>query len=365
MNEDREHTATGKINDSAIFDISVRMVFLALIAYVSLVLVGPFVTVALWGVILAVALYPVFAWLGPRLGGRGSLAAALITIVFILIILGPVSLLAVALVENLRGLSGQVEAGTLKLPAPVESVRDWPLVGGQLYAFWELASTNLEGALARVQPELKSIGGAFLSAAAGTGLGIIQFVVAVIIAGFLYVPAGRLTAGCRALAKRVAAARGDEFVDLASTTIRNVARGVIGISLLQSLLIGIGLLVAAVPGAGLITFGALILAIIQIGPGILVIGTIVWAWMSMETIWAVVFTVYMIPAMLIDNILRPIVMSRGLSTPMVVIFIGVLGGTLAYGLIGLFLGPIVLAVAYELLVRWVRPEGTEDSPEPG
>jgi predicted PurR-regulated permease PerM len=157
--------------------------------------------------------------------------------------------------------------------------------------------------------------------------------------------------------------RGKPFVDLAAATIRNVARGVIGIALLQALLLGMGFLVAGIPGAGLLTIICLFLGIIQIGPAIVVIASIVWAWMDMSTVSALIFTVYMIPAMLLDNFLKPIVMSRGLSTPMVVIFVGVIGGTLAHGIIGLFIGPIVLAVAYEVVVYWVRGDA-KASPAP-
>ena len=165
------------------------------------------------------------------------------------------------------------------------------------------------------------------------------------------------------VARRLSAGRGDLFVDLAGATIRNVSRGVIGVALLQALLIGIGLLAAGVPGAGLITFLALILAVVQIGPTILVIGAIIWAWSSLDTLGAVLFTAYMIPATLIDNVLKPIVMSRGLTTPMPVILVGVIGGTLSHGIIGLFVGPIVLAVAYELLVLWVQRDGDAQGDE--
>ena len=365
MSESMENVATGKGIDSVVVDIVVRLAFLSLLAYWSLLLIGPFITVVLWGIVLTVALYPIFTWLRARLGGRGSLAATLITIVLLLIVIGPTSLLATALIDSLHGLSQRMEAGTLHVPPPADSVQDWPLVGGKLYPLWSLASTNLEEALVRVGPKLKALGVAFLSVAADLGLGILQFAVSVIIAGLLFVPAGHLATGIKAFAKRIVAARGEQFVDLAGATIRNVARGVIGISLLQSLLIGVGLLVAGVPGAGLITFGALILGIVQIGPGILVIGALIWAWMGMDTIGALIFTFYMIPVTLLDNILKPIVMSRGLSTPMLVIFIGVIGGTLAHGIIGLFLGPIVLAVAYELLLFWVRRDKTEESLERG
>jgi predicted PurR-regulated permease PerM len=133
-----------------------------------------------------------------------------------------------------------------------------------------------------------------------------------------------------------------------------VSRGVIGISALQAFLAGIGLIAAGVPGASMITSAVLVLGIIQIGPSILIIPLIVWSWWAMEPITALLFTAYMIPVNLLDNILRPFVMGRGLPTPMLIILIGVIGGTLSHGITGLFLGPIILAVIWELLVMWVK-----------
>ena len=221
----------------------------------------------------------------------------------------------------------------------------------------------MDVALGRIEPQLKTLGAALLSAAAGVGLGFLQFAVSIIIAGFLFSPAIALTNGTKAFARRIASDRGIEFVDLSVATIRNVARGVIGVSLFQSLLGGIGLVVADVPGAGIIAFGVLLLGIIQIAPGIPLLATVIWAWTGMDTLGALIFTVYMVPVSLLDNFLKPIVMAAGLATPMLVVFIGAIGGTLAHGLIGLFIGPIVLAVAYELVVAWVKSnEETESNP---
>ena len=280
--------------------------------------------------------------------------------IFLLIVIGPVSLLGVALLDNVQTYSADFVAGRISVPPPGDSVKDWPVVGEKLYQFWSLASVNLEAALVRIGPELTTVGSALMSAVAGTSLGILKFIVSVIIAGCLLVPAVRLTSGFKSFANRISAERGEPFVDLAAATIRNVARGVIGVSMLQSLLIGIGLLAAGVPGAGLITFGALFLGIIQIGPGLLVIASIIWAWAELSTVWALVFTAYMVPAMVLDNFLKPIVMARGLSTPMLVIFIGVIGGTMTHGIIGLFIGPIVLAVAYEVVAFWVREQRVDE-----
>jgi predicted PurR-regulated permease PerM len=366
MSSDKQDAPPSRSSNSLVVDNAIRLAFVGLLAAWSLMLVGPFVTVGIWGVVLAVALYPVFAWLRARFGGRATPAALLVTLVLLLVVIGPASLLSTGLVENVQDLAARFAAGTLRIPPPGASVRDWPLVGDQVFQLWSLASTNLAEALSRLEPQLKALGKIFLSAAAGAGIGVLQFLASAIIAGFLFAPAAHLVSGVRAFAERVVGPRGDLFVDLAGNTLRNVARGVIGISLLQSLLIGIGLLVAGVPGAGLITFLALILGIVQIGPGIVVLLAIVWAWTTQDTLVALLFTVYMIPVTLLDNVLKPIVMSRGLTTPMLVIFIGVIGGTLVHGLIGLFIGPIVLAVAYELLVVWVNgePPKADDSTGP-
>jgi predicted PurR-regulated permease PerM len=253
----------------------------------------------------------------------------------------------------LRTISERLDLSVLSLPAPPRAIRDWPLIGEPLYRFWDLASTNLREALAKIAPQLKPLGGSLLRVAADTGTSTIKFFVAIIIAGFLFTPAPMLAESVSAFARRLTAERGEQFVKLAGATIRAVSRGVIGISVLQALLAGLGLMLAGVPGTSLLTSAVLIFGIIQIGPSIVLIPVIIWSWFSMETMAALLFTAYMIPVNLLDNILKPILMGRGLQTPMLVILIGVIGGTLAYGITGLFLGPIVLAVIWELLGAWV------------
>jgi predicted PurR-regulated permease PerM len=155
--------------------------------------------------------------------------------------------------------------------------------------------------------------------------------------------------------------RSEEFVELAGATIRSVSRGVIGIAMLQSLLAGIGFIVADIPGAGLFTFLVLFLGIAQVGCAILLIPLVIWFWIARDASVATLFTLYIVPVGLVDNVLKPIVMGHGSRTPMLVIFIGVVGGTLAHGIIGLFLGPIVLAVAWELLAAWMRDEADRNA----
>lgn len=339
---------------SSFIEVAIRLGALALLLYWSLVLVSPFISIVIWSAVLSVALYPIFEWISFRLGGRRRLAAALVTILSLLVIVGPATWLALGLVDSLRVIAERLDLANLTIPPPASSVREWPLIGEPIYQFWDLASTNLRGALAQIMPQLKPLGSSLLRIGADTGLGIIMFLVSIIVAGFIFSPAPAIVEAVKKFAHRLNPTRGEEFVDQAGATIRAVSRGVIGISVLQALLAGVGLMVAGIPQASLIAFAVLVLGIIQIGPSIVLIPVIIWSWTFMDTTAALLFTAYMVPVNLLDNLLRPIVMGRGLKTPMLVILIGVIGGTLAYGITGLFLGPIVLAVIWELFVSWIQ-----------
>lgn len=333
-------------------DIAIRLGVLGLLLYSAFALVRPFVSIAIWSAVLAVALHPAFDWTARRLGGRPRLAAVLVTLASLVIIIGPATWLALSLIDSLRTVSEHLNASTLGIPAPPPAVRGWPLIGEPLYQFWDLASTNLRAALAKIVPHLKPFGATLLRVAANTGTATLAFFVSIVVAGFLLSSAPMLAKAVHAFSRRLAAARGEEFTKLATVTIRTVARGVIGISVLQAMLAALGLAVAGVPAASLITSAVLVLAIIQIGPAIVLIPVVIWSWFAMDTTAALLFTAYMVPVNLIDNVLRPMVLGRGLKTPMPVILLGVVGGTFAYGIAGLFLGPIVLAVIWELLIAW-------------
>ena len=354
MNEDRKKRPTRDQFTGPFIETAIRLGALALLLYWTLILVRPFISIVIWSVVLSVALYPVFAWTSHFLGGRRRLAAVLVTVLTLLIVIGPATWLALGLIDSLRVISERLDISSLAIPRPSQSVKDWPLIGDPIYQFWDLASTNFKAALAKILPQLKPLGGSLLRIGADTGVGIIKFLASIVVAGFLFSPAPILADAVKSFARKLNPERGEEFVVQAAATIRAVSRGVIGISVLQALLAGLGLMAAGVPQASLIAFAVLILGIIQIGPTIVIVPVIIWSWTAMETGSALLFTAYMIPVNLIDNILRPIVMGRGLKTPMLVILIGVIGGTLAYGITGLFLGPIVLAVIWELLVAWIK-----------
>jgi len=340
-------------------ELTIRLGVLGLLLYWAFILVSPFITIAAWSVVLTVALYPVYDWMVARFGGRRRLAAALLTFVGLLIVIGPATWLVLGLIDSLRTLSTELDLSALSVPPPSNSVKTWPLIGEAVYQFWDLASTNLQAALVKIAPQLKPLGGNLLQIAADAGGGMIKLIAAIAISGFLFAPAPRLIAAVRRFSRRLASGRGEHFVALAGATIRNVSRGVVGISMLQALLAGVGFSVAGIPGASLMTSAVLILGIIQIGPTVLILPVIIWCWMSMDTTTALLFTIYMIPVNLLDNVLRPIVMGRGLATPMVVILIGVVGGAISFGITGLFLGPITLAVIWELMAAWINQSDGE------
>jgi predicted PurR-regulated permease PerM len=338
--------------NAAFVDLAIRLTLLGVLAYWSLLLIRPFLTIILWSIVLAVALYPVYEWLADRLGGRRVLAAILLTAMNLAIVFGPVTWLSLGLVDNLRTLSERFIAGSLSIPPPFEAVKTWPLIGERAFEIWSHASSNLAAAFAKIAPQLKPIGGILLGIAATGGIGMLKFVASVIVADFLFVPGPSLIAGVKTLSDRVDSKHGAIFIQLSGAAIRSVSRGVIGISLLQALLAGIGLMAAGVPFAGLITFAVLLLGIIQIGPTVILVPVILWSWIVMDTMTALAFTAYMLPVNLLDNVLRPIILARGMSTPMPVLLVGMIGGTIVHGIIGIFVGPIVLAIAWDLIVAW-------------
>jgi predicted PurR-regulated permease PerM len=355
MSAEKDEVSAPAPFGSSTIDIAVRIGLLGLLGYLSLKVVGPFLTVALWSAILTVALYPLFDWLARHLGNR-RLAATLITLLCLMIVVGPVTWLGFGMIGGVEFVVTRLDSNVFSIPLPAESVKDWPVIGEQLHRLWTLAATDTKAILLEVVPRLKPLGGKLLEIAGGVVFGLLEFVAAILIAGFLYAPGPRLVDSLRALLRRMLSDRSEQMMQLAGSTIRNVSRGVVGIALMQSFLGGLGFVVAGIPAAGFLSFLALVLGIVQIGPAILFIPIVVWSWMAMETTSALIFTAYMIPVSLVDNILRPLVMARGLDTPMPVILVGVIGGTIAYGISGLFLGPIVLSVAWALIVAWMQED---------
>ena len=338
---------------------AIRLGLLAFLVYWSFVLVRPFLAILAWSMVLTVALYPVYDWLTHRLGGRYRLSAVLITVSSLLVVVGPAAWFGLGLVQGLRLVSEQLGSANFVVPAPPPGIRAWPVIGSRFYEFWHLASTNFDSALVVIGPQLRVMAKPLLGMATSAGEGILKFLLAIVLMGFLFAPGPRMVHGLKMFLMHVVPERTDEFLALAGATIRTVSQGVLGVAVLQALLAGIGFGLAGVPAGSVLTFLVLFMAIIQLGASIVIVGVLIWAWTTMDMAGALLLTAYLVPVSLVDNILKPIVMAHGLEMPMLVIFIGVLGGTLAHGVVGLFVGPIVLAVAWQLMRAWMRDTASE------
>jgi predicted PurR-regulated permease PerM len=354
--------AQGRFN--AIFiELSIRLFVIGFLIYWTFVIIQPFGAMIVWSVVVAVALFPLFDKLSSWLGDRSTIAAALITAAALFLVIGPVTWMGVGVIDPVKGVIAGLNNGDIAVPPPPESIKSWPIIGAQIHAFWELASTNLKSALAQILPELKPVGEYLLDMARNAGVGTLKFLLSVILSGFLLAYANQLMIGIRALARRIDPANGEKYLSLAGATINAVSRGVMGLSIMQAVIGGLGMYLANVPGANLLSIAILVLGIIQIGPLLIVAPVVFWAWTNLSTPGAIGLTICMLSVNYMDNVLKPFIFAHGLSTPIPIIFIGVIGGVLAHGVAGLFVGPVVLAVVWEVGSAWVAEEIASTTPE--
>ncbi|MGM4962838.1 AI-2E family transporter [Tardiphaga sp. 1201_B9_N1_1] len=350
------------LSGDVIIQLVVRLGLLALLVTWTFIVIRPFVPILAWSGVLAVAFYPAFNWLAKLLGGRPKTAAVILTIVNLAVVVGPATWLGLSAVEGVRQLAGELTAGNLAIPSPPEQVKEWRIVGPKLYEFWGRASSNVGAVLREVAPYLKPLAGTMLTLAGSAGVGTLKFLLSVLIAGFLFPYGLQLVSGGRRLLSLIVHEQSEHLLDLAGATIRAVSQGVIGVAVVQALLAGIGFKMAGIPSAGLLAFAVMLLTIVQIGAAIVLFPVIIWIWMDKDFTTALLLTLFLTVVGILDNILKPLVMGRGLTTPTIVIFIGVIGGTLAHGIVGLFIGPIVLSVAWELIAAWMREDRSQPAP---
>jgi predicted PurR-regulated permease PerM len=340
---------------------SIRLGLLLLLLLWAFQLALPFIPPIVWGIVLAIAVQPVYQALCRLVGGRGGLAAALLVIGALLILIVPAVLLATNLVESVTGLAQQVEQGTLRVPPPPDGVADWPIAGDRIHAFWSAASRNLEAALEPLLPQLKSAGHWVLETGATTGVGLLLFSLSIVLAGVLLVNGEAAAENARRVARRLVPERGDEFVALARSTVQSVTRGILGTAVIQATLASVGLVAAGVPAFGLWALLVLLLAVVQLPTLLVLVPIIVWVFGTSSTWVAVPFAVWSLAVGLSDNVLKPILLGRGSAVPMAVIFVGAIGGFIRGGIIGLFVGAVVLSVAYNLFQAWLEEGETESS----
>lgn len=344
-----------RFTHNPIIHYSIQLLAMAIMLVWCFRILEPFITPLVWGSVLAITLYPLHKILTRTLRNRNALSATIITVLMVLIILGPAVWLLAATVDEMKALAAAYRSGELHIPKPNESVKTWPIIGNTLYDYWTQSSENLKELVTSHTEEVKAVLLRLFDMLKNTTAGLVMFFLSIIISGFLLGYAKQAGDFARSLLVRIAGKAGESMADSAELTVRNVAKGVLGVAIIQSLLAGIGFVLAGIPLAGLWIIVCLVLAIIQLGLLPVTAGVIIYIWGHGDTLTATLLTIWMIFVGVIDNILKPILLGKGAPAPMLVVFLGAIGGFIMSGFIGLFTGAIVLTLGYKLVTGWLAP----------
>ena len=318
--------------------------------------IRPFLPAIIWSAMIVVATWPVMLGVEQRFGGRRGWAVAVMTCLLLLILVVPLYLAITTIVDNagviadlVKGLPG------MTIPPPPEWVERLPVIGSRAATQWrDIAAEGPQGLVARLTPYLRDIANWFAGQAGNLGLLLVHFLLVVIVSACFWAGGESIAANLRRFVVRLMGARGEASVILAGQAIRAVALGVVVTAIVQSTLAGIGLAFCGVPYAGLLTAVAFMLCIAQLGPGLVLAPAVVWVYWSGDTVFGTVLLVWSLLVGSIDNFLRPILIKRGADLPLWLILAGVIGGLISFGIIGLFIGPVVLAVTYMAAKNWVN-----------
>ena len=341
-------------------EIVVKLVLLGVVLFWAFMILKPFIVLVIWAIIIAVTLSPLITRLEKRFAGKRKQIVWGIVLASVLALLVPTYMLSDSIIASSQNVAHQLKEGSLVVPPPSDKVAEWPLVGEKLHAFWSAAATNLEETLRKYQEPLKEYGGKIASAVGGALGAVVQFVIALIIAAvFLSNSEGSVKVS-HAIANRLIGEKGVEWTQLSAMTVRSVVQGILGIALIQSALSLIGMVAIGVPFAALWAFLVLFLAIIQLPP-ILILGPVIaYVFSYADGTPATIFAVYAVIVGASDGFLKPLLLGRGVDIPMLVILLGAIGGMILSGIIGLFVGAVVLALAYKLFVTWLEAEVKEE-----
>ncbi len=337
-------------------EIAVYLGLIALIVIWCLQILSPFIALLAWGAIIAISVYPLFLKLRNGLGGNNKLAVTLITVVGLAIVLVPSWMFAGSLIDNVRAFSASAEAGSFEIKPPREGVRDWPIIGERLYAGWADASDNLESFLEQNNEQLRGVAKFLLMRGAGIGIGILLFMASILVAAVFLANAEKVRDAMLRLCQRLSGEHGPELLDLSVQTIRSVTVGVLGIAAIQALAGGIGMYAVGIPAVGVWTLLILILAIAQLPPWLVLLPMIVYVFSYETTTVSVVFMVWSLLVSFADMVLKPLLLGRGVAVPMLVILIGAIGGMITSGIMGLFVGAVVLGFGYKMFQWWIVEE---------
>lgn len=347
-----EKDAKGLQNE--VIDLMIRLGALGLLAGACFWILAPFLMAVAWGAIIAVAVHPVFKWIAPRLGGRDTVAASIITIGLLALLVVPSAMIAGSLWGGAQTLAGEAHSGALQVPPPPDGIADWPLIGEELHRTWAQASMNLEAFLERYTEQIREAATWLISTAAGTGFTVLQFILSIVIAGVLLARGDTVALAATQFMTRLAGEEGSRYAAIAATTVQSVTRGILGVALIQALLAGLGFALAGLPAAGLLTLLCLIVGIMQLPIALITIPAVIYVVSTSGTAASVLFIVWNILITPADNVLKPILLGRGAPVPTMVIFLGSIGGFVGAGLIGLFVGAVVLSLGFVLYQGWLE-----------
>jgi len=357
--EDKDYYARGR-------EVFIRLTLLALMGVSCVFLMLPFLNLIICAIIIAVGMYPAHLMLTRALRGRAKLSAGLCSVLLLLVLIVPSVLLGGTLADGVHSMTRQLQAGQLRIPPPPSSLNKVPVVGSRLEDFWTQCSTDISKVVKRFAPQIQKSIPVLLSASAGIGGALLQFILAVVLAGFLLATGDANGRFAGRLFLRLFGDQGREFKELVASTIRTVATGILGVAVIQTLFASLGFWIAGLPGAGLWALVFLIASILQVG-AVAMLPAVIFGFAVFSTTRATIFLGWCVIVGLLDNVLKPILLGRGAKVPMPVIFLGVLGGFIFLNsIIGLFVGAIVLSVGYKLFLAWldngVPPELAAEEP---
>ena len=342
-------------------DVYIRVGLVVVLVLLCYLIFAPFLTMMLWALILAITIYPLHQKLATLIGGKQGLAATLIVLLACAVIVTPTVMLASQFGDLVQGLVSSVRDDTLQIPVPPETVAAWPVVGKKVYAVWSQAHNDLPALVKTMQPKIGELATKALGIVAALGGSLLMFLASFVVAGIIMAYGA---AGARVMKeifeRIVGIARGGELAELSTATVRAVASGVIGIACIQALIIGVSLMIARVPFAGVLAVVVLVLGVAQVPALIVTLPVIGWIWASGEynSGPAIAYTILLFVGGMADNVLKPLMLGRGVDAPMPVILIGALGGMATGGILGMFIGATLLALGYQIFMRWVH-----DNPE--
>ena len=355
-------------------DLSETLIRLGLVAFLLVVswrVFQPFAQLVLWALILAVSLDPVHRRFAIRLGDRQGLSATILVMACLVLLGVPITLLGESVFGTVKGAHAALETGAIVIEQPDPSVADWPIIGERVYTAWQAAATDLPAYLEDHKPEIRELLDRLIASALDTVKSVLVFVGGLIVSGIMMAYGKAGSRGVRTILCRFTNPEdGVRLQALCTATIRSVATGVVGVALIQALLLGFGFYLAGVPAAGVLSVLVLLIGIAQIPALILSLPAVAYIWWSGDSSAAmnVVWSAYLILAGMADNVLKPLLLGRGVNAPMPVVLIGAIGGMVVAGIIGLFLGAVLLTVAYKVFMAWVdgseaatdsRPEETQ------